>query len=232
MRRLVLPLVLLLGIVPAAPTRADDDGDGAPRALREAQARRYFAVGARQFRDGEFAEAIASFQAGYARSSHPLFLFNIAQVARKSGQLELALDYYTRYLQQESSPAAPQRAEAEEQLARLRQRRASSPSAAPSPATMRATPAPELTAHAPSPVAPAPLVPAAAAPQPTAPATPQPTPALVRTAVSPRRATWSRGWFWGTLAGVVVVGVGVGVGTWLALRPRAPASPSLGSVAF
>src|SRR2546423_3899492 len=137
-RMLVLAAVLLEGIVVPAPARAAGDADDAQHDLREEQARSYFAIGARHFRQGEFAEAIASFQAGYGRSPQPLFLFNVAQAARKSGQVELAIEYYDRYLQQEASAAAPQRVEAEEQLARLRRRRPQSPP----PATTRATSAP------------------------------------------------------------------------------------------
>jgi tetratricopeptide (TPR) repeat protein len=219
MKALALGVVLLVGILPTAPARAAGDVDDAQRNRREEQARTYFAIGARHFRQGELEEAIASFQAGYRLVPQPLFLFNIAQAARKSGKVELAIEYYDRYLQQEPSPTAPQRAEAEEQLARLRRRRP-----LPPPATNSPTPAPDPRSPTPSPALTPPLVSAVAAPDSA--------PGLAKSGGPARRAWWSRGWFWGTMAGVLVAGAGVGVGVWLAVQPRAPERPSLGSVSF
>lgn len=219
MRVLALAVGLLVGILAAAPARAADDVD--ERAPREEQARTYFAIGARHFHDGEYQEAIAAFQAGYRRAPQPLFLFNIAQAARKSGQVELAIEYYDQYLQREPSPAAPQRAEAEQQLVRLRRR---SPPPPPPPLTTSAPSAPEPKPTTPAPAATSPLASTVIATQPA--------PAVSRSSGPARRAWWARGWFWGTVAGVVVVGAGVGVGLGLGLQPRAPERPSLGSVTF
>ena len=216
MRMFALAVGLLVGILPAASARAADAAD--ERAPLEEQARTYFAIGARHFHDGEYVEAIAAFQAGYRRSPQPLFLFNIAQAARKSGQVELAIESYDQYLQHEPSPAAPQRAEAEQQLVRLRRR----------------SPPPSLTTSAPSAPEPRPTTPAQAVTSPpaTAVAATQQAPAVSRRSGPAHRAWWARGWFWGTVAGVVVVGAGVGVGLGLGLQPRAPERPSLGSVSF
>src|SRR5262245_34583792 len=88
-------------------------GGGRARAeeARELQARSHFAIGQGHYRLGNFAEAIESFQAGYRLKPLPLFLFNIAQAARKSARFEMALDYYVQYLEREPSRSAPQRAE-------------------------------------------------------------------------------------------------------------------------
>jgi tetratricopeptide (TPR) repeat protein len=212
MRPFALAAALLLGLLSATPARATDD---AGERAREEQARSCFASGARHFHDGDYEGAIAAFQAGYRHSPQPLFLFNIAQAARKSGQIEMAIDYYDQYLQREPSRAAPQRAEAEQQLIRLRRR------SAPPPPT-----------NAPSALEPRPVAPPPSLPPPTAATAPalEPAPAIARTQSPTHRSARSHAWIWGTVAGVVVVGAGVGL--WVGLQPRGPEHPSLGSVTF
>ena len=203
---------------------------------REAQARSYFSVGLGKYNLGEYSAAIEAFQAGYKLKPLPLFLFNIAQAARKSGRLELAQEYYALYIDREMTRSAPQRTEARAQLLRVRhelavaarerrnappppQKLAVSEDEPPAPAPVTMQPA---SSPASQPLPPAALDPAVAASLSA--------PAVNREAAP--RPVWKRAWLWGTLGAVVVVGVGAGVGAWLALQSRGPAKPSLGAVNF
>ncbi len=228
-RRLLLTIVALVTLTWPSPARADD--------AREAQARSYFSVGLGKYNLGEYAAAIEAFQAGYKLKPLPLFLFNIAQAARKSGRLELAQEYYVLYVDREMTRSAPQRTEARAQLIRVRHELAVAARErrnAPPPAKLAVSedePAPSAPKTAPI-VTPAPVattsVPAAAL-EPALAAS-LTTPALTREPAP--RPVWKRAWFWGTLTAVVVVGVGAGVGGWLAVQSRGPAKPSLGAVNF
>jgi tetratricopeptide (TPR) repeat protein len=204
-----------------APVRAAGGSDEAAKDPREAQARSYFNIGLSHFTLGELDEAIEAFQAGYRCKPLPLFLFNVAQAARKGGKVEMAIDYYRQYLEHEPS-RTPQRIEAEEQLVRLRRQRATAPPVAKpaSPTAPAASPTVQPTLASPK-AAPAPAVRYA----PSLAVATAPAPA-------PRPSWWKRGWFWGTVVSVVVVGAGVGVGTWFGLQSRTPERPSLGSITF
>jgi hypothetical protein len=245
---LTLALVLL-----ATTTHADEAREAQ---AREAQARSYFSIGQGHYHLGEYGEAIDAFQAGYRLKALPLFLFNIAQAARKSERYQMALDYYVQYLEREPMRTAPQRTEAESWVVKLRRAQAEgklrpahggrgwkdpfaedepSEPRGPRSAPVAAKPAPVAPPPKPTP-APAPAL-ATAEPPSSSPAlnlTPSPTVTATATADAPatRKPVWKRGWFWGTLAAVAVAGAAVGVGTWLGLETRSPPSPSLGSVPF
>jgi len=227
LRSIVIGLALLLA---ATAARADE--------AREAQARSYFSIGQGHYALGEYAAAIEAFQAGYRMKPLPMFLFNIAQAARRSGRNDLAEEYYVQYLERETT-RAPQKAEAESWLLKLRRdneiARSRRPPPPKEPPVTRAAPPPPPPSPTPTPVAPTP-------PPARAPLVAAPTPAPELTAVPElttsappapaKRPIWKRGWFWGTLAAAAVVAAGVGVGTWLAVQPHGPAKPNLGSVDF
>ncbi len=88
-------MVLLLGIAFAAPLVARAQSDP------EAEARERFAEGQRLVDAGRYAEASASFRRGYELSRRPLFLFNIAECARQSGDARGAIDLYERYVRED-----------------------------------------------------------------------------------------------------------------------------------
>jgi len=111
-RLALLAWVALATTMAPVAARADD--------AREAQARSHFAIGQGHYRLGEYDAAVESFQAGYRSKPLPLFLFNIAQAARKSGRYEMAMDYYVQYLEREPARTAPQRTEAESWVLKLR----------------------------------------------------------------------------------------------------------------
>ena len=75
-------------------------------------------AGVRLYERGDFAGAIQAFSAGYALRPKPVFLFNIAQAYRKSGQDQSALSFYGKFIA--ASPQSPYRAEAEAYIAYLR----------------------------------------------------------------------------------------------------------------
>jgi tetratricopeptide (TPR) repeat protein len=85
----------------------------------KAQAGQAFARGMKQYQAKEYAKAIVEFESGYKLIPQPVFLYNIAQAHRLSGESEKALSMYRRYLRE--SPSAPNRAEVEERISALEQ---------------------------------------------------------------------------------------------------------------
>lgn len=104
---------------PVAPAAAPAP-DAAPSAAQSASAtlKVLTETGVRLYERGDFSGAIQSFSAGYALRPKPVFLFNIAQAYRKSGQDQSALSFYGKFIA--ASPQSPYRAEAEAYIAYLR----------------------------------------------------------------------------------------------------------------
>ncbi|HEY4238941.1 MAG TPA: hypothetical protein VGM88_03965 [Kofleriaceae bacterium] len=98
----------LLGVLlVASVAHADDDVPARARALAE--------QGKQAHERGDYATAIASFQAAYALSPTPALVFNIAQAYRLSGDCVDAALLYKRFL--ETDPSTEARAIAESHLA-------------------------------------------------------------------------------------------------------------------
>ena len=93
----VLILVALLAPVAQAEEVAP--------AERDARAHAWFERGRASFKLGYFAAAVEEFEQGYKYLPHPLFVYNIAQSARRAGQVQKALDSYRAYLK--ARPDAP-----------------------------------------------------------------------------------------------------------------------------
>ena len=126
-RARLLVLVVLLGM--AANVAAADPGCGGQRV-----AKAQFELGQAHHKLGNYLQAMADFEAGYACVPLPLFLYDIAQMARLSGQRAKALDFYRRYLAAE--PNARERVYVQRQIAVLSRAHATSPApndAAPPP---------------------------------------------------------------------------------------------------
>jgi tetratricopeptide (TPR) repeat protein len=186
LRALACVVVLVSGTVSAA-----DPAPGA-RELNLESSRSCFRKGREYFAKADYSAAIEQFEAGYALSPQPLFLYNIALSYRLAGQLSPALDYYRRFAA--VAPRAPERAEVEARIADLE--RALTPATPPDDHRSPEPSAPEArTSSAPSP-RPAP---------PSSLVISQPSP----DAESARRAR-SLKWAGGTLA--VVGGVGLILG--------------------
>jgi hypothetical protein len=95
------------------------------------------AAGVQLYEKGDYDGAIRAFTYGYALRPKPLFLFNIAQAYRKSGQDMNALAFYEKF--QLAAPTSPYRAETQAYISYLRVRLGFEP--APRPA-VKAGPAP------------------------------------------------------------------------------------------
>jgi tetratricopeptide (TPR) repeat protein len=89
--RVVVILVVGSVLASARPARA-----ATPAAEREA--RHAFQAAEAHFRAGQFAEALAEYQAGYAAAPLPGFLINIAQCQRRLGDLLKARASYQKFV--------------------------------------------------------------------------------------------------------------------------------------
>ncbi|HWE27346.1 MAG TPA: tetratricopeptide repeat protein, partial [Polyangia bacterium] len=99
----------------ASPARAQT-----PRA---SSAKIQFDKGQTFFDMGQYERAIHEFEIGYRLQPLPLFLFDIANVARVAGLNDKAIEYFRKYLQatQGADEAdAPERGEARRRLAELK----------------------------------------------------------------------------------------------------------------
>lgn len=90
----VTALWLALAVWPAAAQEAAPE-DAPTRAAHER--------GLALVLDGRYREALAEFSAGYDVSRRPLFLFNMAECARKLGELARARELYEQYLREDPS---------------------------------------------------------------------------------------------------------------------------------
>jgi len=99
---MVRPTLILVTIV-ALANAAHGDGQ---------EAKKHYERGTKAFNLQDFRGALHEFQAAYAETPDPVFLFNIAQAQRQLGQYEAAARSYRAFLVQ--SPDAPNRATAED----------------------------------------------------------------------------------------------------------------------
>lgn len=128
---LALSLAAALG-ASARPAHADE----------RTEARRHFRAGLDLVTQRQYVRAIEEFQAAYAILPNVNVLFNIARAYTDVGDLDRALDYYQRYLLAD----VPDRAEVEQTIRELEQRR-------------RAAATPASVPVAPTPVTPTPVEP-------------------------------------------------------------------------
>jgi tetratricopeptide (TPR) repeat protein len=160
----------------------------------EREARRDFAAAEGYFKAGQFASALAEYQAGYAASPLPGFLINIAQCQRRLGDLPKARATYQKFLiVAPDSPLVPEVksliAELDKLIADLGEGETATEDASESP-----PPKPDLAAPPPA-LEDAPDAPAAAAIV-AVPAQPPATPP----------SSHRRWWLWGAIGAAVVGG--------------------------
>jgi len=198
----------------------------APRALAdvaEAEARKHFIAGTREYQLGEFKQAAEEYKAAFRAKSDPVLLYNIAQALRLGGDLTQALFFYQSYLR--SVPSAANKAEIDERIRKLQEQikanqappnstlspegKATSPPVAPAPVEV---------------VIPAPAVHTEAPPPPPDSSAAAPAAATVATSPPPKKTPVYKKWWLWTTVGVVVVGAGLGIGLGLGLRGGAPSS--------
>jgi hypothetical protein len=164
---------VLAGVGPlATPAHADD-----PQRAKE-----LFQEGTRYFDLGQFDKAIDAFQSGYREKPDPIFLFNIAQAYRLSGDASKALFFYKGYLR--NSPKAHNRADVEQKIQALQKQLGEGQGQAPHPTS---PPTPTSTPGTDSMRPPTPP-PAASAPPAAAPPPPPPAPEPAPTSAPPATA--------------------------------------------
>lgn len=98
----LLPLTTLLVLLASASAR----GDGGSAGLLETAPREHFQRGEQFYRTGEWRAARVEFQAGYELSRNPVFLWNLAKTAAKSGDRKEALDFARRFRASLDAPDA------------------------------------------------------------------------------------------------------------------------------
>jgi len=212
-------LALLLVAIAA---RAGEDTAGA---------RAHFERGMNLYAIERYDEAIKEFEAGFLLKPKPEFLYNIGRAHREAKRPEQAARYFERYV--DLAPDAADRAEVEQEIARLRGLTAPATPPAPTTAPAAAPAAPAAPATAPTAPAAAPTAPAtapaaaSAAPVPAtvAPAASiSPTPAVAAPAAGDApRPIYRRWWLWAGV-GAVAVAVGAGVAIGVATRPSTPSA--------
>jgi tetratricopeptide (TPR) repeat protein len=93
----ITPLLVLA--LAAAPYRASaEPAEARSSAAAEASGRAHFQRGQRLSARGDYAAAYREFEAGYAATARPLFLFNMAEAARASGDAVKARTSYLAFL--------------------------------------------------------------------------------------------------------------------------------------
>jgi tetratricopeptide (TPR) repeat protein len=141
---MMLRLVVFAAIL-AAPLAASAQPEGEQNLSREdrARARQHFDAGVRAFESHDYHACVQEFELALAIAGHPSVLKNLGRCHEELGEVNTAIGYYDRYLNE--LPDAADRAQIEGRLADLRARQASQPpppttpppaeTAAPAPAT-------------------------------------------------------------------------------------------------
>lgn len=187
---MIATVLLAWLLAAAAPHAAAND-------VAADEARTLYVEAKNAYDGGRFDDALAGFQAAFAKKPLPGFLFNLGQCERQLGHHQRAIFFFERYL--DEKPDAANRATVEELIAESRGHLALQPTTAAPP-----IPTTSITPTAPTP--------------PTPTVTP-PTPATPLTAAVPSADADDDGDFgmWPVVATGVAVTVGVAVGVGVAL---------------
>lgn len=169
----------------------------------DAESKRLYKEGTKQYNLGEFEEAITAYKSGYDAKPDPVFLYNIAQAYRLWGKPDKAVFFYKSFLR--NLPEAPNRPEVERRISEMQAelaKQSKQGAAGSTPLeTQPVSPAVPASVGAPPAVAPA-------APMAMAPALPEQTDgtSLTQTASSGNNdAVYKQWWFW-TAIGAVALG--------------------------
>lgn len=98
--------------------RAQDGGDDAANE----RARMHFNAGSSYYSEGDYASALREFQRAYELSPRPDFYFNFALVYERQGDLENAVTYLRRYLEETPEERIVDRPTLDQRLANLERR--------------------------------------------------------------------------------------------------------------
>jgi hypothetical protein len=230
--RYLLAVVLVLPLAAASPAAAQPTSP-------EAAARQHFEEGTKLFNLGEFAHAVVEYKLAYKAKGDPVFLYNIAQAYRLSGDLQNAVFFYRSYLR--NHPSAANRREVEGRVRNLEQQLQQQKVVTTTPPNSAVAPGGAAAATAPEPATETATTAPATTPTTTTTTTTTPTTTTTSTSTStsttttesrgdlvatgPRDAgtpVYKKWWLW-TVVGVAVVGVGVGLGVGLGTS-HAPSS--------
>jgi tetratricopeptide (TPR) repeat protein len=224
-----LLLALMLAVGPSTAVWAQAGGGAAAAApaggpTDEAAARAAYEKGTAAYALGDFAEAAKQYEAAFRLKLDPALLYNAAQAHRRANNRARAIELYENLLR--VFPNAPNRDVARQHLEELKK----GPTAIPAAVTPRAvSPGGSTTPPAATTPRPGTLVPP---PIPTFEPTPgAPAVTLEKQAEagdSARRPLYKKPWFWGAVAGVVLVGVVTAVA--LSAGDDPAARPSWGRV--
>ena len=205
MRAAAVALGIALAAAGSSARGANPSEPPAP-APEAAQAKSLFLDGLKRYNLGDFKAALEAFKAAYLAKPDPVFLFNIGQCHRMTGNPRDAVYAYRRFLAEQ--PEAPNRKEVERLIAageeELSRKAAEAPPTRPLPPGEPPPAVPGGTAHSDA----------------------------VKTAPAPQ-PIYKRWWLWTAVAGVAVVGAGVGVGIAVGTGRDAPVPASgLGAMEF
>src|SRR5678816_144054 len=112
---LALFSALAFSLVVAPAVRADEDD---PETI--AQAKEHYKAGLEAYKAGKYDVAIKELKKAYLLKKLPPLLLNIGATYRKMGDLDLALHFYKKYLD-EAPPDAKDRAEVEKTIGEIQQ---------------------------------------------------------------------------------------------------------------
>jgi tetratricopeptide (TPR) repeat protein len=204
--RLLVVALLAATVIAPGPARAESAKDAYGRGLS-------------LYAAGKFQDAADAFLAAYRLKPKPLILFNVGQAFRKQGDLDQALVYYRRFLD-EASPAerAPLEEETRKYVHELEAEQALKKSLIDKADTEEANKLDFPKKSEPPP---------AVAPPATPPAT---TPALTASAPAepPHKQPVYKAWWLWTAVGAVAAGVAIGVGVGVGAHSNDP-STALGT---
>jgi len=201
----ILTVMVVLCALAFSPGAIAAGDDGA-----EMKARTHFAA-------GEYKEALEIYARLYAETMHPTYLRNIARCHQNLGNPDKAISSFREYLRKAHDLTPDQRKEIEGYIAEMERLKESRAGTASPPAT--APPAAPPPAPVPAAVAP----PAESTPALVGP----PTVTASGTSSDDGGAFYTRGWFWGVVAGVVAAGVVTAV---LVSRDSGPTAGNLGAL--
>ncbi len=108
MRSLLCAVAILVAL--PSPTLA-------AKPAAKVKARALFTAGKAAYAEGNYAEAVKSFEAGFQLDPLPAFLLNIAQSYRSAGDPRRAVEHYRKFLV--AQPTTPLRAQVEELIREL-----------------------------------------------------------------------------------------------------------------
>jgi len=196
-------LAVALAASPAASLAGPTETKAAAEA--DASAREHFQRGQRLSAAGDYAAAYREFAAGYVLTERPLFLFNMAEAARASGDVAKARENYAQFLRVDPKNSLAATAQSRiADLDRAAAAAAAAPQLGPQPPPPGTSPGAAVSTSSPGAHADPVLLPATGSPTPTSRAgEPMPASQLTVSHGSEPAPVWKTWPFWTIVGGVV-----------------------------